>query len=245
MAKRFTDTEKWVDPFFDELDNEKKLLWIYILDKCDHAGIYKVNLRHINFNLKSNFTIEDIKKVFNGRIKDLENGKWFIEKFIDFQYGKLEENNRVHKSVLNHLEKEGVFKPLISPLQRAKDKDKDKDKVKDKDKEKEKDKYEDTVFLTKDEFKKLVDKYGKGQVRKMIVKLDAHKGSKGVKYKSDYKAILSWVIEAVGANPVNSMVSKIKTETPTRGKSNEQPFQERNPETMIDIAKLTGKIGNY
>lgn len=56
-----------------------------------------------------------------------------------------------------------------------------------------KNKYADDVRMTETEYKKLVDKYGEDNVKKMIEKLDAYKGSKGKKYKSDYKAILSWV----------------------------------------------------
>jgi hypothetical protein len=56
MAKRFSDSEKWEDPFFTNLTNEYKLAWIYLLDKCDHAGFYKVNLKIMNFCLNYVFT---------------------------------------------------------------------------------------------------------------------------------------------------------------------------------------------
>jgi hypothetical protein len=31
MAKRFTDSEKWKDPFFEELTKDLKLAWLYLL----------------------------------------------------------------------------------------------------------------------------------------------------------------------------------------------------------------------
>jgi len=62
------------------------------------------------------------------RITVLNGGsKWFIRPFIDFQYGDLNPENRVHFSILSILSKEGLCKPLASPCQGAKDKEKDKD----------------------------------------------------------------------------------------------------------------------
>lgn len=42
-----------------------------------------------------------------------------------------------------------------------------------------------------------MDKYGESETALMIEKLDNYKGSKGKKYKSDYRAILNWVAKAV------------------------------------------------
>ena len=39
MSKRFTDTDKWKKQFLRRLDAPVKLLWLYILDDCGHAGI--------------------------------------------------------------------------------------------------------------------------------------------------------------------------------------------------------------
>ena len=53
------------------------------------------------------------------------------------------------------------------------------------------------VSLTKVEYKKLTEKHGELLTRKMINVLDNYKGSSGKKYKSDYRAILSWVEKKV------------------------------------------------
>jgi len=63
--------------------------------------------------------------------------------------------------------------------------------------EKKKKKYAEYVSLTEEEYAKLVDKYGESETALMIEKLDNYKGSKGKKYKSDYRAILNWVAKAV------------------------------------------------
>ena len=57
--------------------------------------------------------------------------------------------------------------------------------------------YADNVTMTEQEHGKLVAKYGEANTQKLIDKLDNAKGAKGYKYKSDYRAILNWVVEEV------------------------------------------------
>jgi hypothetical protein len=139
MAKRFTDTEKYKKQFIRGLPGPYKLLWDYLYHDCDHAGIWQVDFEVAQIYLGKDMPVNqtDALKLFNKdeeRIVILNNGsKWFIKPFVDFQYGELNSDNRVHHSVITALKKEGAYKGLTSPLQRAKDKDKEKDKDKDKD----------------------------------------------------------------------------------------------------------------
>lgn len=55
-------------------------------------------------------------------------------------------------------------------------------------------KYADNVTLTRDEYMKLVEAHTKEGADRMIQILNNYKGSKGKKYKSDYLAILNWVV---------------------------------------------------
>jgi hypothetical protein len=136
MSKRFTATEKWLDPWFCSLTPIQKLFWMYLVDNCDHAGIWQVNWPLVKFHLG----IDSIDKtVFKGRITELSKDKWFMPKFIDFQYnGVLNPLNRTHASVIALLKKEGAYKPLTSPLQGVKGTGKvqvqvnTKDRIKDK-----------------------------------------------------------------------------------------------------------------
>lgn len=57
--------------------------------------------------------------------------------------------------------------------------------------------YADLVTMTNVEYEKLVNTYGKSFVNECIYILDNYKGSCGKKYESDYKAILSWVVDRV------------------------------------------------
>jgi hypothetical protein len=140
MAKRFTDTEKYKKGFIRILPAAYKIFWDYLYHDCSFAGIWQVDFEvaQIRVGKDAPITPQEALRLFNTgeiRIIVLNNGsKWLIKPFIDFQYGELNPNNRVHKSVLEELAKQGI-KGLASPLQRAKDKDKEKDKDKDKDKD--------------------------------------------------------------------------------------------------------------
>ena len=67
--------------------------------------------------------------------------------------------------------------------------------------------------MTEEEHAKLITEHGEEKVKEMIHVLDNYKGSKGKKYKSDYRAILSWVVEKVnekGAKSRGSPIDKLK-----------------------------------
>ena len=64
--------------------------------------------------------------------------------------------------------------------------------VKDKDK---KIKYADFITMTKTEHQKLIDSHGEKNTKILIEILNNYKGANGKKYKSDYLAILNWVVD--------------------------------------------------
>lgn len=86
MAKRMTDSSKWNDEWFGNLPMDMKLVWLYILDMCDHAGVYKLNLKLLKFQTDCDRTEEEILNYLKDRIYVADNNKWFIPKFITFQY---------------------------------------------------------------------------------------------------------------------------------------------------------------
>jgi hypothetical protein len=136
MAKRFTDSRKWEDPWFTDLPIKMKLFWLYLLDKCDHAGMYKVNLKLASFLIGESIDADEIVETFNGRIVRIDGETWHIPKFIVFQYGELKEDSSLHRSVIALLESEGVTRVTAGLGEGATALyDKDKNKRKDKDKE--------------------------------------------------------------------------------------------------------------
>jgi hypothetical protein len=89
MAKRFTDTIKWNKRFFRNLSNNYKLLWIYILDKCDHAGVWEVDFDEVELKLGVRFDPKEaLNKLDNRAIEFRDGEKWFIPDFVTFQYGE-------------------------------------------------------------------------------------------------------------------------------------------------------------
>ena len=195
MAKRFTDSEKWKKSFLRGLEGAYKLLWFYILDNCNHAGIWDIEFDVAQLRIGEDMIIEQGKaeQLFKDKIIIFDNNKkWFIPCFVEFQYGQLSQDNRAHKSVIIILKKYKLFKGLRRSLQAHKDKDKDKDKELDKDKDKEKKKFLDFVLLTTKEYEKLIETLGRESTDDFINRLNDYIGSKGKKYKSHYYTILTW-----------------------------------------------------
>ncbi len=58
-------------------------------------------------------------------------------------------------------------------------------------------KYAENVLMTAQEYSQLVGLYGRAASEKFVEVLDNYKGQSGKKYKSDYRAILNWVIKRV------------------------------------------------
>lgn len=210
MAKRYRDNQIWEEDWFIILPPVYKLLWEWINDKCDHAGIWKPNLAMFT-RFNGEVDLEKALEFFNDeektRLIKLENGKFFIPGFFVFQYGEeMNLNNKVHFSIYQIYKSNGVCTDLVRGLKALKDMDKEKDKGKGKNKNKkvlpekpeaEKTQFAPFVSMTNEEHSKLVEEHGLELTNKFIAKLDSFKGSKGKTYKDDYRAILSWVIQAV------------------------------------------------
>ena len=89
MPKRFTDTIKWKKRFFRELPNDYKLLWIYVLDDCDHAGVWEVDFATVELKIGVKFNQQEAVNKFDNRVIEFNDGnKWFIPGFVSFQYGE-------------------------------------------------------------------------------------------------------------------------------------------------------------
>jgi len=112
MAKRFTDTDKWKDEWYTELSSDYKIIWQYLLDTCDNAGIYKRNIKLLNYYCNTNVSAEEILKVFNKRVSQLADDKWLINKFCVYQYGNdfLESTNKAVLSAVKILEQNNIIK---------------------------------------------------------------------------------------------------------------------------------------
>jgi hypothetical protein len=145
MAKRFFASEIWEEDWFLDMPNEYRWFWFYMLAKCDHAGVFRVNPRSIRGKIEAEVTPSRALTLINvdkQRIRVLKDSVWLIEDFFVFQYGpKFNINNKVHESIAKVYAKHDVdinsIRGLIEvnltskrrqldPNHGAKDKDKDK-----------------------------------------------------------------------------------------------------------------------
>lgn len=144
--KRFTETTKWDDPWFWSLSPQAKLLWVFLCDHCDNAGIIQIHLpiaaSKIGLPVEESHLTE-----LESRLQALDCGKTIIRPFIRFQYGKLSRECKPHLSVLKSLERhnvdlpqletlsKGLSNPSIKGSQTLQEKEKEKEKEQEEEKE--------------------------------------------------------------------------------------------------------------
>lgn len=137
MSKRFTDTDKWRNPWFRKLPPTYKALWMYIVDACDNAGVWMVDIDLASFSIGEEIDHDSALEAFDGRVISIGDGKrWQVVDYVAFQFGtELNPKSKVHASVISLMKKHGIdivthrvsigyTKGIHSP----KDKDKNKDK---------------------------------------------------------------------------------------------------------------------
>lgn len=128
MAKRFIDTKIWDKAWFRKLDTNSKLIWIYILTKCDHAGILDADWEAMNFFIGTNVNdFDKIPESIKNKMQMIDDNQFFIPSFIEYQYGALRINSKPHLSVIKRLEEKGLNDYLQRVMVTLKDIDKDKD----------------------------------------------------------------------------------------------------------------------
>jgi len=140
-CKRFTDIFKWNQVWFRELLPDQKLVFLFLVDECDSAGVWEIDLKMCEF--KTGLSIESIGAtievlIHTGRITRIDTGdKLWLTKFIMFQYPKgLKEDYNPHKPIFdsitrNNLDRSKLYttEPLtnITPTIQGMDMDMDSD----------------------------------------------------------------------------------------------------------------------
>ena len=74
MAKRMTDTDKWKKRFVRDLSPQHKLLWFYILDDCNHAGIWEVDIEVASIRVGYELVYDMLPESFLDKIVIFDNG---------------------------------------------------------------------------------------------------------------------------------------------------------------------------
>lgn len=104
MSARFTETEKWSDPWFQSLPHGSKLLFMYLCDRCNMAGFYEENVREACFHLGID------EGQYKGALKGLESrlvaasGWLWLKNFLKHQRNMdLNPENKAHRGIIRLL----------------------------------------------------------------------------------------------------------------------------------------------
>ncbi len=110
MTIRFTETDKWRDKWFRQLPPQQKLLFLWLIDNCDAAGFWEVDLDLAAHEIGTPKT--RISGAFQGLNRAyLQRGEYiWIRRFIQVQRNwPLNPKNNAHKNILSKLESHSEF----------------------------------------------------------------------------------------------------------------------------------------
>ncbi len=110
MLKRFSDTDIWIKkPWFVKLKAVEKCAFLFIASQCDNVGVWVPHFALAEFAINEAVDWINLPGKVNGNIELLDNGKWWLPDFCEFQYGKLSENCKPHQSYIALLKKHGLY----------------------------------------------------------------------------------------------------------------------------------------
>ena len=241
MAKRFTDTQKWDKKWFRKLSLVHKCLWIYICDRCDHAGIWEVDFETAAHYIGQQIDEKEAAIAFEKQFIALDSGlRWIIKDFIIFQYGNYDETNKMFKPIQASLNRYGVSMGDIwgiNPLKvTVKDKVKVKETVKDNGKPQESphklllDPSFNTVFNEYLDMRKSIRKPATDRAKQLILKDLEKYGISTAKAMLEQSIKNSW--QGVFELKVNPVTVKPRIET-------KPPEMKIDPKQQEEMARLT------
>lgn len=107
-GRRQTDPNKWGKKWHRLLTPVEKCFWHFLCDECDWAGVWDPDFERASFLIGEEVN-EQTMAVYGDRVRLLENGKYWLTGFIDFQQPKgLNPGNRAHAPIFRSIEKNKV-----------------------------------------------------------------------------------------------------------------------------------------
>ena len=103
MAKRFTDTGKWKRPWFRALGLHAKVLWQYLCDECDHAGVWVADFELTSFQVGFKVDEERLANWLGDKLVKVDRDAYLIPSFLEFQYGTNDKQFSAKTSALKRL----------------------------------------------------------------------------------------------------------------------------------------------
>lgn len=129
--KRFSETEKWRDPWFRSLKPSQKLLFLFIVDNCNNAGFWEEDKDYACYATGMN--VEEYEGAVKGLARGLigASGWYWVKNFLKHQKNDtINPENRAHVQILKLLAEQSQrfnasecfrgflapYKGLLSPL---------------------------------------------------------------------------------------------------------------------------------
>jgi hypothetical protein len=123
MSKRFTETEKWKDPWFRRLSPSEKLVFLFLIENCDNAGFYEPDTETMSFHI--GLTSAEVEGAYKGltRVFEAAAGWVWIKNFLKHQKNlPLSETNPAHRQIIRLINEQSTrfadsveFQTLASP----------------------------------------------------------------------------------------------------------------------------------
>jgi hypothetical protein len=140
---RFTAPEKWNDEWFSNLKPIEKLVFLYLVDRCDNAGFFEINKRIDAFliGLTEDDFLINLRALKKTYVASTDGRKIWLKNFLFYQKNlPLNPDNNAHKQIIgfifsnlkifeydfNYL---GANEGLFSPIGKGNSKGKGKGKV--------------------------------------------------------------------------------------------------------------------
>lgn len=116
MAKRFTEASKWDSPSFRKMPPTQKLVWFYLMDKCNNAGFIEWDADACAF--QTGMKLEHVEAAYKGLIRGLVGAKgtdWvYIPDFLKLQKNlPLNHENNAHRQIIALVED---MRPLFASI---------------------------------------------------------------------------------------------------------------------------------
>jgi hypothetical protein len=116
MPKRLHDSGLWSKPWFRVLTPAEKCAFQFLIDHCDGAGVWDADFEAAEFVIGDKVDWQGLPGKVKDNIVVLDNGKWWLVDFVNFQCGgEVSESttNRAHLSYLKQLKKHGLYETYV------------------------------------------------------------------------------------------------------------------------------------
>lgn len=165
------------------------IYWCVVEMLYEEGGYLPLEYERISFELRTDTkVIQDVIQGFE--LFNYDDKSFWSETVLERLKERCEKSEKARESINKRWSKHSDTNVLRKNVGRNTKKSRVKES-------KVKNKYIDSVFLSDDEYRKLIEKFTQPVLTRCIEVLNNYKMSSGKKYKSDYHTICGWVIRRV------------------------------------------------